>query len=191
MKNGSILVEVHDVYEYQVTQYDPQTRSGGLFVQYIDTFLKLKAEVSGYPSWVQSPADEDHYISYLFASEDIKMDKDTIESNPAKRGLAKLRLNSMWGKLTERNDRTHTKMISEPQELYRFLAMSGMDFATHAFARDDVVWASWRYIPEEKVPNLRHTNDVIAFYVTAGARIHLTVVSTCCKRESCIAIPTR
>ena len=47
MKKGNKLVEVHELYEYQVTQYDPQTGTGGLFVQYIDTFLKLKAETSG------------------------------------------------------------------------------------------------------------------------------------------------
>ena len=47
VKKGYKLVEVHEVYEYQVTQYNPQTGNGGLFVQYIDTFLKLKAEASG------------------------------------------------------------------------------------------------------------------------------------------------
>jgi DNA polymerase elongation subunit (family B) len=30
-----------------------------------------------------------------------------------------------------------------------------------------------RFIAEENVPNLRHTNEVIGAYVTAGARIHL------------------
>ena len=43
------LVEVHDVYEYRVTTYDPRMGNGGLFAQYIETFLKLKAETSGYP----------------------------------------------------------------------------------------------------------------------------------------------
>ena len=55
MKKGYKLVEVHEVYEYQVKQYDPQTGSGVLFVQYIDSFLKLKAEASGYRSSVHSP----------------------------------------------------------------------------------------------------------------------------------------
>ena len=63
MKKGYKPVEVHELYEYQVTQYDPQTGSRGLFVQYIDNFLKLKAEASGYASWVQSPVDEGRYIS--------------------------------------------------------------------------------------------------------------------------------
>jgi hypothetical protein len=36
------------MYEYQVTQYDKQTGEGGLFVQYINTFLELKTEASGF-----------------------------------------------------------------------------------------------------------------------------------------------
>jgi hypothetical protein len=64
-------------------------------------------------------------------------------------------------------------MITEPQELYRFLATPGIEVAALVFASDDFVCASWRYIAEEKVPNLNHTNEVIGAYVTAGARIHL------------------
>ena len=54
---------LHEVYEYQVTQYDPQTINLGLFVQYIDILLKLTAEAYGYPRWIQSPSDEDRYIT--------------------------------------------------------------------------------------------------------------------------------
>ena len=95
VKKGYKLVVVHEVYEYQVTQYDPQTGNGGLFAQYIDTFLNLKAEANGYPSWVQCPADEDRYISDSTDSEGIQFDKDAIGSNPSKQGLAKLCLISM------------------------------------------------------------------------------------------------
>jgi len=41
------------------------------------------------------------------------------------------------------------------------------------FASDDVVWISWQFSSEERVPNLRHTNEVIGAFVTAGARIYL------------------
>jgi hypothetical protein len=41
------------------------------------------------------------------------------------------------------------------------------------FASDDGVWASWRFIAEEKIPSLRHTNVVLGAYVTSSARIHL------------------
>jgi len=79
----------------------------------------------------------------------------------------------MWGKLTERSNRTQTKLISEPGELYRFLVTPGAEVQNMLFASDDVVWISWQYSADERVPSLRHTNEVIGAYVTAGARIHL------------------
>jgi hypothetical protein len=51
--------------KYEVTQYDPKTGDGGHFVQYIDTFLKLKTGASGYPGWVQEPEDRDRYFQYF------------------------------------------------------------------------------------------------------------------------------
>jgi hypothetical protein len=41
------------------------------------------------------------------------------------------------------------------------------------FASDEVVWVSWRFSDEEKIPNLKHTNEVLGAYVTAGARLRL------------------
>ena len=94
------------MYEYYVTQYDPQTGQGGLFVEYINTFLKLNTEDSRYKVWVRTPEGEDRYIDSFYASEGIRLDREAIRPNAAKRGLAKLCLNTMWSKLTERNSRT-------------------------------------------------------------------------------------
>jgi len=135
--------------------------------------LKLKAEASGYPCWVRSLEDEELYIETFRKNEGIRLDRESIKSNAAKRGLAKLRLNSMWGKLTERNDRTQTRVITEPKELYNFLSVPGIEVTNLAFASDDVVWISWTHSAEEHVPNLRHSNEVIGAYVIAGARTHL------------------
>ena len=97
---GYVLVEVQILYEYRVTHYDPQTGAGGLFVQYINTCMKLNSEASGYPNWVQSQGDEDRYIGEIAASEGIQLDKGATGANCAKRSLAKPCLNSMWGKLS-------------------------------------------------------------------------------------------
>ena len=75
--------------------------------------------------------------------------------------------------MTIRNDRTQTKVISQPKDLYSFLATPGIEVTNLAFAIDDVLWISWKHAAEEHVPNLRHTSEVISAYVTAGARIHL------------------
>jgi hypothetical protein len=79
----------------------------------------------------------------------------------------------MWGKLTERNDRTRTKIITEPHQLFRFLATPGLEVTNMALASDDVVWLSWKFSAEECVSNVPLKNEVIVAYVTAGARIHL------------------
>jgi hypothetical protein len=89
------VLEVQQMYEYQVTQYEKQTGQGALFVQYIDTFLKLKAEASLYPSWVRSPEEKDRYIRSLYESEGIRLNKDAICTNAAKRALAKLSQHTM------------------------------------------------------------------------------------------------
>ena len=146
------MLEIHELYEYNVTRHEPETREGGLFDGYIDTFLKLKAEASGNPAWVRTPADEERYIETFWKSEGVRLDRETINSNAAKRGLAKLRLNSMWGKQTERNVRTLTKIITEPHELYRFLATPGLGVMNLACTSDDVVWLSWKLSAEENVP---------------------------------------
>ena len=59
LTKGYKVLEIHEVYEYAVTQYDTTSGEVGLFVDYIYTFLKLKAEANGYPSWVRTPSDED------------------------------------------------------------------------------------------------------------------------------------
>jgi len=70
------ISEIQEVYQYEVTQYNPDTGGGGLFVEYINTFLKLKAEGGGYRQ--------------LFQSEGIQLDKDSIRYKAAKRGQSKL-----------------------------------------------------------------------------------------------------
>jgi len=165
VSKGYKILEIHEVYEYEVTQYDATTGEGGLFVEYIDTFLRLKAEVSGYPSWVRSLADEDRYIEEFRQSEGHPLDRDKIEHNASKRALAKLCRNSMWGKFGENPRKTQTLLISEPRELYKFLATPCIEVATRLFAGDSLCWFSWRHSEEAGAPSLPHTNEAIASFV--------------------------
>ena len=49
---GYGLVYVFEFWEYEVTCFEKDTNSVCLFAQYVNVFLKLKQESSGYPSWV-------------------------------------------------------------------------------------------------------------------------------------------
>jgi len=65
-----------------------------------------------------------------------RLDRESIKSNADKRGRAKLCLNSTWGKLTEMSDRTQSRVITEPKELYKFLATPGIEVSNLAFAKN-------------------------------------------------------
>ena len=80
-------------------------------------FLKLKQESSGYPSWVQSEADKDRYIEEYRRAEEIALDKASISKNAGQRTLAKLKLNSVWGKWAQKQNKTQTNIVSSEKVL--------------------------------------------------------------------------
>ena len=69
--------------------------------------------------------------------------------------------------------RTQTQLISDPKDLYRFLATAGIEVASLLFAGATVCWISWRHANEAHAPVLRHTNVDIASFVTAGGKMHV------------------
>jgi len=71
-------MDVFEFWEYEVTCFDKDTNTGGQFAEYVDMFLKLKQESSGYPSWVQSEEDKDRYIEDYRRAEGIALDKASI-----------------------------------------------------------------------------------------------------------------
>ena len=83
--------------------YDPATKQGGLFTQYINTFLKLKQEASGYPPHIKTEEEKDKYIQEYLDHEGIQLDKQSIVKNAGLRSLSKLALNSFYGKFWAKN----------------------------------------------------------------------------------------
>ena len=67
-------------------------KSSKLFTGYIDTFLKIKQEASGWSSWCETEAQKQQYITEYEQKEGIKYGK--IKKNPGLRSLPKLMLNS-------------------------------------------------------------------------------------------------
>uniref|UniRef100_A0A1I8JLM8 DNA-directed DNA polymerase n=1 Tax=Macrostomum lignano TaxID=282301 RepID=A0A1I8JLM8_9PLAT len=84
----------------------------GLFSDYVSTFLKLKAESSGSPG--MSDEDKAAYIADFYAKEGVTLDK--VEPNPGLRFVAKIFLNSLWGKFCQRDDLTSTEIVSSYED---------------------------------------------------------------------------
>ncbi|XP_063435835.1 uncharacterized protein LOC134716758 [Mytilus trossulus] len=94
-EKGYRVLKLYEVWHFpDDTQYDKNTNSGGLFTDYVQLFLKIKQEASGFPPHCQTEEDKREYIRLYKEKEGIDLDYDSIKVNPGLRSLAKLCLNS-------------------------------------------------------------------------------------------------
>jgi hypothetical protein len=87
---GYTILRMHEVWHF------PET-SDKLFKDYVNTFLKIKQESSGYPKNCVTEEQKQQYVNEYLAVEGIQLDREKIEHNPGMRALSKLMLNSFWG----------------------------------------------------------------------------------------------
>lgn len=62
-------------------------------------------------TWCQTQDDKHKFIDQYFEKEGIKLITSNIEKNPGLRSLAKLCLNSFWGKFGQRHNMKQTKFV--------------------------------------------------------------------------------
>lgn len=99
LQKGYKIIKVFVVY-----QFDTSDRE--LFKDYLRTWIKVKQEASGWPRSTLGETEEetdvkqDEYLEKWNSVYGIKLEKNRIEFNAAKRSLAKLKLNSLWGMFT-------------------------------------------------------------------------------------------
>ena len=88
------LLKVYEVWQYDtVPKYGLITGDGGPFAPYMNTFMKIKKEASGYPSHCDTDQEK---TSTLNVYEPYLRPYD-ISFNAGRRTVAKLCLNNIWG----------------------------------------------------------------------------------------------
>jgi len=88
---GYRVLKCLEVYHYESrSKFCAETGTSGLFSEYIDCFLKLKQEKSGWPSWVKTDEDADRYILEYEKREGIRLNPKEIEKNAGLRAIAKV-----------------------------------------------------------------------------------------------------
>jgi hypothetical protein len=173
LKRGYTLTHVYEVWHFETTsQYDKSTKSGGLFTEYVNTFLKIKQQASGYPDWVKSEGDKNKYINQYLDREGIQLEKDKINVNSGLKALSKLLLNSQWGRYAMNTNRTQTKFITNPADLYKYFLDKQYIVKDVLFPTDDVAMLFYED-DKEMHTSSNQTNVVLASFVTSQARLKL------------------
>nr|XP_018908718.1 PREDICTED: uncharacterized protein LOC109038194 [Bemisia tabaci] len=167
---GYKMIKIHEIWDFETTQFDG--KSGGLFVDYVKKFLKMKQQASGWPSWVKTDADRAKYLSEYKRVENIDLDPNKIESNPSLRAVSKILLNSFYGKLGQRDSFIETRILTEKSEIVKVFTNPSIDVQSFQPIADDFMIVNTKAV-EESVRPSKKTNVILAAFCTAQARLKL------------------
>jgi len=158
-------------YIYEVWHF-PETCQG-IFQDYVNTWLKIKQEASGWPKWVgDDETKRQQYIREYYEHKGIHLEYEKIEENKGLRALAKMMLNSMWGKFGQRLDETQVQTFDDPQAFHRFLDTDTMDVRHVYVINEQMVEVHYQY-QKEDIPVSPNLNIFVACFTTCWARLRL------------------
>ena len=117
-EKGYDIVQIYEVYHFK-----EEDRQVGLFAPYVDKWYRIKMEASGWPKNVQTEEQKRAFIQEFKDKENIELQYEELEKgeNKGLRSLAKLMLNSMWGKFGQRPNKTQVAHFTNPEDFYDFL----------------------------------------------------------------------
>ena len=165
LKQGYNIIDIIEVLNYKKT-------SNELFSGFINTWLKVKQESSGWPSWCQSETDKQQYITNYKERENIDLEYDKITKNPGLRYIAKIMLNSFWGKFAQRPNLPKTEVINCCSEFWDIANDNNKEIIYCFMITENVMIINWKY-KEEGMCKVKDYSLAIASYVTAYARLEL------------------
>ncbi|KAG8147241.1 putative DNA polymerase protein, partial [Naja naja] len=150
---------------YEVWHFERKTKS--LFSDYINMHLRQKQEASGYPDWCKTEEDKERYVRDYKKNEGVQLRREHIEYNPAKRQIAKLFLNSLWGKFGQSTNHLTTTVVTEPEELFMYLFVPYYEVSSCEFVDEAAVLTfTTAYARLELYSLLEHLGDRCLYHDT-------------------------
>ena len=167
IEKGYIIREI-----YEILHYPDSCTNDTLFKAYVDMWLKIKQEASGWPTWCNNEENKQKYIKEYQDNEGIQLEYEKIEKNEALRFIAKIMLNSFWGKLAQRPNQSRTKIINSYDEYYELIVDQRKEITGELMVNEDTLIVTWEWL-EAEFDTVKNYNIAVGSYVTAYARIKL------------------
>ena len=168
---GYRIIKIYEVYHFSEASYPDRNP---LFAEYVDTFLKLKQESSDLPDWCRTPKDRQRYLDEYRRHEGIALDPDEISKNPGKRSLAKIKLNSFWGKFGQKSNFSSTTYfdVNGLPSLFSTLTDPTQDIKDFCVINENLLLLKHAH-KSEAIPFDKVSNVFLAAFTTSYARLHL------------------
>ncbi|CAO4385894.1 unnamed protein product [Caenorhabditis nigoni] len=119
---GYVITEVYHGVKYEHWAQNDENGEGGLFTSYINQMMEEKIYSSGWPKNVRTDEEKKAFVAGYKDKEAINLNDFTrFKKNPGKRAVAKLMLNSLWGKFAQNVDRETTSIFTDPLKFWNLL----------------------------------------------------------------------
>jgi hypothetical protein len=173
LNQGYKVLKIFEVLHWnEKIQYCPKSKSGGLFTNYVNTFLKLKTEASGYPPWVKTEEDKTVFIDQFYEKEGIRLDRGKIKYNAGLRSIAKAFLNNFWGRLGLRENLPRTHFAQSVENFFEIVNNTGHVIKDFQIVNDSTVALVYENHADMKRTDVT-TNAALAAFTTCHGRLHL------------------
>ncbi len=175
---GYVILEVYEVYHYPRTTANTVDHFTNelvdLFGGYVNMFLKIKTESSGWPPGVETEPQKLQYIRDYREGEGITLEYDNIKPCPAKRNMAKVLLCSLYGKLSQSPGKPQTRIINKenPDELVKVISNPVVDVTDFNLLDEETLILEFSQ-KKESLHSGPTDNVNVAAFVTSNGRICL------------------
>lgn len=160
IEKGYKIQGIHEVWHFE-------KGSNKLFKGYVKNFMKIKLETSSH-----NYSSNEEYIQDIKRKLDIDLDPEKIELNPGKRAVAKICLNSLWGKFGQRQNMSQTEYVTDVRRFYEILLDDRLTDINVNYLTEETVQMNYKF-KDYYVENNTSTNIYIALFTTANARLRL------------------
>lgn len=165
LDKGYKIIQIDEVHHFSKFEE-------GLYADFVNKWLKIKQEASGFPEGVVTEQDKDGYITDYFTHEGVRLNKMDIAKNPGRRATAKIILNSFWGKLGQRENLEKVVFFDTPEKLYRCLNDKELNILGWKIVHNECVAVTFKD-KRNFVQPAKNTNVYHAIFTTSQARLKL------------------
>lgn len=170
---GYTILSTYEVLHWsQTTTLDQSTGEGGLFTNYINTFLQFKAEASGFPPHMCTEEQKEQYIEDYAEHEGVHLDKKNIKKNPGLRSLAKLCLNSFFGKFGQRTNMKKSLFLTDFNAYLQIVTDYSKKLCDFHVLPKNMMLVEYSNAIEFQEVDVK-TNVIISAFCTSWARLEL------------------
>ena len=160
IEKGYKVQEIYEVWHFK-------NKSRSLFKGYVKNFMKIKLESSPH-----NYNSNEEYIQDIKEKMGIDLDPKKIQVNPGRRAVAKICLNSLWGKFGQRQNMSKTEYVTDVRRFYEVLLDDRLIDINVNYLTDEMAQMSYKF-KDYYIENNTSTNIYIALFTTANARLRL------------------